>query len=212
MRPKAAAETAKLFLRCSVVHWQSTGTRKYVSGGQRKQPGGAGLPPEFAQGTWPLRPNASLDLIRVGRPQRCEESDCTVQVTPGERALYNREDGSLYCLRCVTFWIVRATAGRPADDRELAAREICRLYEAATPDALPDAVRAATLPIDQPTLSGDGRPCSAPVPRGIFSGAAFSSGSWLLPVLPLKFLLLALRALEAARQPLPVGPLRRDLG
>ncbi len=119
--------------------------RRYTSAGQKKQPSKAGLPPEFAQGTWPTSPNAGLRLIWVRWQQPCAESDCTVEVTPGERAVYNREDGTLYHLHCMSLRILRAAAGRPADDRKVVAQGICRLYEVETPDALPPGIRAVAL-------------------------------------------------------------------
>jgi hypothetical protein len=122
----------------------SRSTRKYTSAGQRKPPSGAGLPPEFAQGTWPVRAGAfGLHLIPVRWRQPCAE--CTVEITPGERAVHNRDDGTLYHLHCMSLRILRAAAGRSADDRKVVTEGICRLYEVETPDALPDAVRLAAL-------------------------------------------------------------------
>lgn len=117
--------------------------RMYTSAGHRKVPSGAGLPPEFAQGTWPESPNGGLRLIPVRYRQPCAE--CTVEITPGEHAVYDREDGTLYHLHCMSLRILRAAAGRPADERKWVTQGICRLYEVETPDALPSAVRVAAF-------------------------------------------------------------------
>jgi hypothetical protein len=118
--------------------------RKYTSAGQRKQPSKAGLPPKFARGAWPERAETfRLHLISVGRRQPCAE--CNVEITPGDRAAHNRDDGALYHLDCMSLRILHPAAGRPADQCKRVAQRICRLYEVETPDALPYAVRAATL-------------------------------------------------------------------
>jgi len=127
-------------------------TRKYTSAGQRKPPSSAGLPPEFAQGTWPQSPAFGLYLIPVRYRQPC--ADCAVEITPGERAVYNREDVTLYHLRCMSLRILRAAAGRPADERKRVTEGICRLYKVETPDALSGAVRVAAFALLGPARQG----------------------------------------------------------
>jgi hypothetical protein len=66
-------------------------------------------------------------------------------IAPGERALYDREYGSLHCLRCATLWILRGAADKSTDDRERVIRGVCRLHDVEKPDALPDAIRVPAL-------------------------------------------------------------------
>jgi hypothetical protein len=121
----------------------SSRTRKYTSAGQRKPPSKAGLPPKFTQGTWPVSPAFGLYLISVKHRQSCAE--CAVEIVPEERAVHNREDGTIYHLHCMSLRILGAATRRTADERKRVTQGICRLYEVKMPDALPGAVRAAAL-------------------------------------------------------------------
>ena len=108
------------------------------------QPPNSGQKPELAGVKMPSA-SALPYFIGVRWQGNCAISDCAAEIALAERALYDREYGNLYCLRCTTLWILRGAADKPADDRQRAIRVVCRLYEVETPDALPSAIRVAAL-------------------------------------------------------------------
>lgn len=69
-------------------------TRKFTSAGPRKLPSKAGLPPKLAQAARSAKAGTfGSHVIAVKRRQPCAE--CAIEITPRERAVHYRDDGTL---------------------------------------------------------------------------------------------------------------------